>query len=180
MAHSLSILSDYVFAAAYGVTAVLCMVAGLAGSQADRTGVRWKAIAVVFSILAALRFTHSEKLLQNAAREWLKTLGTYQDRSTVQALIGLAVTVALALAIVRICSCAPREHKQIGHPHLLVALLLFVIILRWVSWHPTDRLLYTAIGPIHFNHLLDGGLTFVISMLGITQIRHIRHKRAPR
>jgi hypothetical protein len=121
----------------------------------------WLAVAACFAVLAAIRLANADQALHDHVRDWAESSGIYGERHDLQIPLTLAGLTGLFGVFVWLTLRAwPLERVVIARTAALVLALL--ALMRMVSLHAVDALLYRAIGPVHVNYVLDIGLTFVV------------------
>jgi hypothetical protein len=100
----------------------------------------WTALAVVHAALwldILLNTRHRVHDIVNAA---LRAMGLYESRVWLQA----ALLLALAAGVV----IAWRARRRAGVAVLATAVLIALMLVEAISWHESDRVLYTHLGPL--------------------------------
>lgn len=152
---------------AYVLTAMAALAAVLRRDHARRriVIVNWLGVAVIFLALAAWRYTNSEAVFQDQAREWTRLHGVYDDRHDWQVPITLgAIAVLLVLGLLAGRWAGVR---QSGKAVYLALVMVAFSAVRAISLHAVDEVLYHSIGPIHVNYLIDLGLTAAVALLAM-------------
>ena len=70
----------------------------------------------------------------------LRSMGLYDARTWLQA--------ALLLALAGVAILAWRARRRAGVAVVATALLVALVLVEAISWHESDRLLYTHLGPL--------------------------------
>lgn len=159
-------------AAFYGLVVFACLLA-FAAAYARRQ-VRWHllgwtALAMLFSVLAAIRVFAIEDLLREELRLLLRAEGTYEDRRALQGLVFAALFIAAATIggfwTFRIARNI-RGRRNIAAMIAVAsgATLVFLLMLRIVSLHSVDQLLY---GPLKLNWIIDLGASTIVLASGV-------------
>lgn len=136
--------------------ATVAMLAGGACLRLRSGG--WAAIAVFFVALAGWRLIGAEAQVQGWARAALRAQGAYAARATWQAPLSAAILLAGAaggLALGRLRGAGDAALRLAGLASLALGMLS---VLRALSLHAEDVLLYAGIGPLRLHHGLDMGL----------------------
>jgi hypothetical protein len=154
-------------ALAYVVTAVLALACALAATRRPhRAAIRdWIAVALVFLALAGWRIANGEAQVQTFARNWAQMHGTYDDRHEWQAPI--TIGVMLVVAVLGIAAVRWAGSRASGRALCLAGAMVLLAVLRVVSLHAVDEILYRALGPFHLNYVLDLGLTGLVAALAL-------------
>jgi hypothetical protein len=160
-----------VAAAFYGAVVVSCVLA-LAAAR-DRRQIRWhvtgwSVLAMLFIILAAMRLFAVEDILRDGLRELLRAEGTYDSRRALQGPI-FATLFVIAAAMGGFwffhVSRTIRGRRNIAAMLAIASgcSLLFLLMVRIVSLHAMDELLY---GPLKLNWVIDLGSSAVVLAAG--------------
>ena len=146
----------------YACVIAACLAAGRATFTAPaRNGDRlhWFAASAVFIGLAAARLVGAEDRIRVALRSAITEAGEYGERAIWQAPLAIAALIAGFVAFIllargwsRIIPGSRMRYVMIARAGLLV--LAGLTVLRLVSFHQTDQLLYS--GPIRLNWLGEG------------------------
>ncbi len=154
-------------AALYILVALSCMVAG--GAAATRrqpwtVTTQWWLIAGLFLAMALARYFDMEHTLRQNMRGVLLADGAYEMRREYQrpvaALVvvlgsGLAFWLVYKIAQAR----ASRRILALRAARMAALSLVTLVVLRIVSLHPVDGLLY---GPLKLNWIIDIGASVLI------------------
>jgi hypothetical protein len=158
-------------AAFYGVVVFACLLAvaaAIARRQVRWHVLGWTALALLFVAFAAMRAFAIEELLREELRLLLRAEGTYDDRRALQGPI-FAVLFVTAAAIGGVwtfhISRTIRGRRNIA---AMIAIasgssLVFLLLLRIVSLHSVDLLLY---GPLKLNWVIDLGASAIVLASG--------------
>ncbi len=105
-----------------------------------RHGGGWAALAAVHAALWLDILLNTRHRLHDVVNAGLRALGLYESRVWLQAalLLGLAVVAVLAWRARR------RAGVAVGATMVLIALVL----VEAISWHESDRVLYSTLGPL--------------------------------
>lgn len=156
---------------------------GFAARNAMSHGSRkfWILSGVFFVGLAVLRGTGIENAITDALREQLYLENAYENRREFQRPLSAAafVLICAALYLFYLKRPAPRAGARgwarfwamIG-----ITVMFGVILMRLISFHELDRLLY---GPVRMNWVLDIGSALLVAASAVIFGRH-RDKDAPR
>lgn len=138
-----------------GLYAALFMAAIFTGWRSGRRGA-WLAIAIGVLALLLARALNAEEVLREQLRSGMLDAETYRDRRTLQnAVLGVGV---IALIGVVGASFAWPWWKRITPPMLAacgVVGIFLLSLLRILSVHSVDRLLYFAVGPIRLHWIAE-------------------------
>ena len=163
--------------AAYGSTAVLCLVAALkggAGASGDESGGArsqrrlWLGISAVMFLLCLNKQLDLQSLLTNIGRIVAKRGGWYDGRRTIQFWFVVAVGLAGVAAFLYLV----RKTRSIfrGRAWLLLGLsmLLLFVVMRAASFHHVGEFLEKRVLGLKMNWLLELGS---IALVAISAVR---------
>lgn len=159
-------------AAYYGWVAACCLLAMATANgrkQVRWHGVSWLLLALLFTGLALMRVFAIEDLLREELRLLLRIEGTYDDRRALQGPVfaGLFITAAAiagfwAYRITRAMN--GRRNFAAAFANAGGCCLVFLLLLRIVSLHSVDQLLY---GPLKLNWVIDLGTSTVVLVCAV-------------
>jgi hypothetical protein len=159
--------------AAYGATALLCLVAALRGRNADGREARarrrmWLGVAALMALLCVNKQLDLQSLFTDLGRLVASSGGWYEQRRAVQRLFVITVAAAGALALY----VAVRKIRSLLRDRILLVLglcsLVTFIVIRAASFHHLDVIIRSQILGIRVNWILElGGIALVA--LGATQ-----------
>lgn len=163
--------------AAYGLTAVLCLVAALkggAGASGDESGGArsqrrlWLGISAVMALLCLNKQLDLQSLLTNIGRIVANRGGWYDGRRTIQFWFVVAVGLASVAAFVFLV----RKTRSIfrGRAWLLLGLsmLLLFVVMRAASFHHVGEFLEKRVLGLKMNWLLELGS---IALVAVSAVR---------
>lgn len=163
--------------AAYGLTAVLCLVAALkggAGASGDESGGArsqrrlWLGISAVMAFLCLNKQLDLQSLLTNIGRIVANRGGWYDGRRTIQFWFVVAVGLASVAAFVFLV----RKTRSIfrGRAWLLLGLsmLLLFVVMRAASFHHVGEFLEKRVLGLKMNWLLELGS---IALVAVSAVR---------
>jgi hypothetical protein len=169
----------------YLATAAACLRAAMmAQGDFHRVNRRaaWSAVALLFVALAAIRVSGADSFSGSVIRSVLLREGDYELRRRFQAPLAAAIVligfVLASVALYRRQGLEARFGRHLYRALVASAAMLGLVVLRAVSFHATDALLYA--GPVHPNWVLDMGLTTVVAACAITKSEHRPSARRPR
>ena len=176
-------LADWIGALLYLATMVAAIGAGLIDGSRSRTPgstrFHWFAIGALFAGLAAWRLADGEGQVQAALRGGLRQGGQYTSRFDLQGpLIAALVLVAAAIC----CWVIWRWKRQPLHRAIsgagALGLLAFSLV-RLISYHSFDQLIYASLGPLRLNYFIEltmiGAVFYGIWLL--QQAKKVRHRK---
>jgi hypothetical protein len=159
-------------AAFYGAVVASCllaMAAAVARRQIRWHVVGWSALALLFTVLAAMRVFAIEELLREELRLLLRAEGAYDNRRDLQGPVFAALFLTAAMIGGFWTFHISRTIRGRRNIAALVAIasgctLLFLLMLRIVSLHSVDQLLY---GPLKLNWIIDLGASAIVLASGV-------------
>jgi hypothetical protein len=154
-------------AAFYGAVVAACLLAlaaALARRQIRWHLVGWSALALLFGVLAAMRVFAIEELLREELRLLLRAEGTYDNRRALQGPVFAALFIAAAVIGGFWTFHISRTIRGRRNIAAMVAIasgstLVFLMMMRIVSLHSVDQLLY---GPLKLNWIIDLGASTIV------------------
>jgi hypothetical protein len=137
----------------YFFVTLVCLAAAVASVRRQQPvshGTRWCVTASFFLILAVMRISGFEDHLREALRGWLQSSGMYAGRNAMQQPLTVLTLVVAPLAAVWMLFSGPALRRQ---PLILalrwagmgVLVMICLIVLRLISLHQVDALLYGAL-----------------------------------
>ncbi|WP_298174553.1 hypothetical protein [Novosphingobium sp.] len=143
-----------------------CAAMLFAWSQAPRrSGMprrrQWLLLALLFAALAIEKALHLDAVAHESMRAIANRIEVYSARRGAQAAVFLAAVAGIVWAM-------QRALRQRGLPvvvwriRFLGFLLLGLDVIRAVSLHQVDQILFASVWRLHLNHLLEGGLTALL------------------
>lgn len=137
---------------------------------------RWTLLALLFAALAVSRIFSVEDLLRDFLRDLLRSENAYAARRDFQSPIAAGVLAIAALA--GLGWSVGRARKIRGRRNLAVEVaslaglgMVLLALLRLVSFHPVDVLLY---GSLKLNWITDLGLSGIVAGAGAFYARVVR------
>ena len=184
-------LMGWLTVAAYGLTAVLCLMAalkqnsGLGGSKAsgvaaaEDKGCRfqrrmWMGIAVLMAFLCLNKQLDLQSLLTNIGRIVANQGGWYDERRTVQFWFVVAVGLASIAAFVFLAWKTRSIFR--GRTLLLfgLSMLLLFVVMRAASFHHVGVFLERRVLGLKLNWVLELGSIALVAVSAVQAIRHPR------
>jgi hypothetical protein len=172
-------------AALYGGVAVICLMAlvsSLSQRQAMWHAVGWGAVILFFVGLVLLRVWNVEELLREELRLSLYAKGSYDDRRAIQGPLfaGIFGTAALigGFAVFQVSrTISGRRNIAVVMAFGGVGAMIFLVLLRIVSLHSVDELLY---GPLKLNWVADIGSALLVLASAVYYRLVVSGKAGPR
>ncbi len=100
----------------------------------------WAVLAAVHAALWLDILLNTRHRVHDVVNAALRALGLYDSRVWLQA--------ALLLALAAVAVFAWRARRRAGTAIVATALLIALMLVEAISWHESDRLLYTHLGPL--------------------------------
>ncbi|MCK0127199.1 hypothetical protein [Erythrobacter sp. F6033] len=138
----------------------------------------WLGIALMFVALIGLRIFDVENLVRDELRTIIIGDGLYDDRRDYQRWI--AAIVLLLSSLVGIFAFVKRMRGNHGRRELTItigigacAAMVLLIVLRLISLHSIDALLY---GPVKLNWIGDLGLSVLVAASALYYVKLVRSR----
>ena len=160
---------------AYLIVAAIALAA-LRGARAD-VARQWLLVALAFVALAAWRLGQGEALVHDGMRALAEAGGAYAQRRAAQAPVVAFAVVAGggAWLYVAMTGGLPR---WLHRARLATLALLGYTVVRAISFHPVDAIIYAGPGLLHVNHLIDMGLSAIVAGCAVADWRSTARARA--
>jgi ABC-type proline/glycine betaine transport system permease subunit len=100
----------------------------------------WAALAGVHAALWLDILLNTRHRVHDVVNAALRALGLYESRVWLQA--------ALLLVLAAVAMIAWRARRRAGLAVVATATLIALMLVEAISWHESDRLLYTYLGPL--------------------------------
>lgn len=146
-------------AACARASAVVCRLPQHRGESAV-----WGLIAALFSGLAILRLSRGEALATEHLRTLVRLGGLYDHRWSMQAPVAALIIFVGAVGAAWLLALLARRRLQVSSMARWASAaatgMVFLVVVRVVSFHPIDRLLYGS--RLHLNWILDIGGTLTV------------------
>ena len=120
---------------AFAATTAACVWA----ARRQRSG-GWAVLAAVHAALWLDILLNTRHRVHDVVNAALRALGLYESRVWLQA--------ALLLALAAVAVFAWRARRRAGVAVVATAMLIALMLVEAISWHESDRLLYTYFGPL--------------------------------
>jgi hypothetical protein len=168
--------------ALYILVALSCLVAGTSAAarrQPFTVLAQWGLIAVLFLAMAFARCFDIEHALRQDMRGVLMADGAYEMRREYQRpAAALVVVLSSALAFWLVYKIAQGIGKRrvlaVCVARMAALSLVTLVVLRIVSLHPVDGLLY---GPLKLNWIIDIGASMVIMAAAVYFVALLKAER---
>jgi hypothetical protein len=100
----------------------------------------WTVLAVVHAALWLDILLNTRHRVHDVVNAGLRALGLYESRVWLQAALLLALAVLAVLAW--------RVGRRAGAAVMATLVLISLLLVEAISWHESDRVLYTHLGPL--------------------------------
>jgi ABC-type proline/glycine betaine transport system permease subunit len=100
----------------------------------------WAVLAAVHAALWLDILLNTRHRVHDVVNAALRALGLYESRVWLQA--------ALLLVLAAVAMIAWRARRRAGLAVVATATLIALMLVEAISWHESDRLLYTHLGPL--------------------------------
>lgn len=159
-------------AAFYGAVVFACLLAlaaAMARQQIRWHVLGWSALALLFVVLAAMRVFAIEELLREELRQLLRAEGTYDNRRAIQGPVFAALFITAAAIGGYWTFHTARTIRGRRNVAAMLGIasgstLVFLLLLRIVSLHSVDQLIY---GPLKLNWIIDLGASTIVLTAGL-------------
>jgi len=145
----------------YLAIAGLALFAALRTRRSSRR--HWLMLALFFVALFVWRFFEGEATLQDHFRQLARESGIYVARHAWQAPL-LVAGIATGSGLLALVWFRGRRTFIYRSSRLAAATLAIYSILRAVSLHAFDALIYFGFGRFHINHAIDLGLAAICGL----------------
>ena len=134
----------------------------------------WMTVALAFMLLAFWRLIDGEHTLHHIAVDGHIHSGFYAERRWIQ---GAVVVIGAVFGAALLRRELRRRDRKVGFQAGWITTLALLILtgLRAISWHTMDMILFASLGPVHFNHVLDIGLTIAVGWCALNSASRTRH-----
>jgi hypothetical protein len=123
-----------------GLLAFAASTAACAWAARYRHSSGWGALAAVHAALWLDILLNTRHRLHDAVNAGLRALGLYESRVWLQA--------ALLLALAALAVLAWRSGRRASAAVEATLVLIALLLVEAISWHESDRVLYTHLGPL--------------------------------
>jgi hypothetical protein len=120
---------------AFAATTLACAWAARRGRSGG-----WATLAAVHAALWFDILLNTRHRLHDVVNTGLRALGLYESRVWLQA----ALLLALAALALRVW----RSRRRAGAAVMATLILFALLLVEAISWHESDRVLYTHLGPL--------------------------------
>lgn len=134
----------------------------------------WLVISLVMLGMAAWRFVDGDDALRDFVGDWARRDGVYGSRRQAQGPLVLLLAIAGGLAAYFLRGSIAGLRRAAGSIDLYAAgiAMLFVAyaVIRAISFHPVDALIYSSVGPFNLNRIIDPAMACAILVLCVAAI----------
>lgn len=181
MADDPQLLRALIGMAVYAISLLLALVAAVTQMRAQRPDRArlWLSVAMLLALLIVWRWIDGDEIFRMFMRSTMKEEGTYGERRRIQAPILLAVMLVAGAAAWIFWRNLKRQmpggwQRMLLNPHALAAQVALVFaaysLVRAISFHPFDAIIYRSFGPLNINRLVDLGLAALLGVLALWAI----------
>jgi hypothetical protein len=100
----------------------------------------WLALTLVHAVLWLDILLNTRHLVHDAVNAVMEAAGIYEQRGWLQAVLALLLGV--------LAWKAWRLRRRAGSAFAATAVLIALVLVEMISWHESDRVLYSTIGPL--------------------------------
>lgn len=122
---------------------------------------QWLVLALLFAALSIQKALQIDALIHDAMRAVANRNEVYGERRGAQVAFVLVAVAAIVWTLRRSLG-QRRLPVELRRIRLFGFMLLGLDIVRVVSLHQIDQILFASVWRLHLNHLLEGGLTALI------------------
>lgn len=154
------------------IAAVRRIMQVLPPSTPRRADVRfWYSMAAVLMLLAAWRGLGGEAAIQAFGRATAHAGAWYDERRLSQGIIVSLLLIGGGASMLALLRLLGGRRNTVILAALATTGLTGLTILRMISLHLVDWFLYTGIGPLRMNWMLEGTFYFIIAAAAVHTIR---------
>lgn len=144
-------------------------------SSRDMQGARiWLLIMLVLLGMAAWRWVDGDEGLRDFLGDWARRDGVYDNRRQVQGPLLLVMIVGIGAAAWLSRDQLAALGRGVARTDLRAACVtmffVFYAIVRAISFHPVDALIYSSVGPLNINRIIDPAMAFAVLVLAVVAI----------
>ncbi len=163
----------------YGVTAVLCLVAGWQTAQSQGRSQRslWFGLSLSMLLLGINKQQDLTGILTRLLRRQAFQADWYFSRQSVQLAIITAVALVFGLLLLLLVRRIKNRSRQQSIALFGIFFLAGFALVRAVSLHLIDALLYQRIGGIQPNWIVELGGIALVAIPAIFAWQHKPHKK---
>lgn len=159
----------------YLATALLCLWTGR-----RKGSMGWRLpVAVFLALWAAARLLDAEGQLRETLKAAWVGGHAYADRGDIQTIAVMGLAVLLTIAVALLAFIGSRRAVPLAIP-LGLGGLVVLAMLRVVSWHQSDRLLYAGLGFVRIHHALELACISAVVLAALAQPPRRRSRRRSR
>ena len=158
-------IADWIGGFLYLCTACACLYAAtftLPEAIGRKFRGHWAGIAALLVALAVIRVGQFEEATRNALRGALRSDGGYDARWEIQGPAMVVVLLALVAGGIWLYLTAVNRPRAVTLARAGALGMVGLLMVRIVSIHMIDQLIYSGIGPLRLNHLYELGLLGLI------------------
>lgn len=164
-------------AGADAVAFLVCLVTALRLSRHPQQGVAmvWLALSALFAALLAWRLVGGDEAFRQIMRSEMLADHSYGSRRRVQGPLVLILAALMAgAAYTGLAWSARKKWPLADRLALLVGIVLLAFsVIRAISFHAIDKLIYANLGPFNLNRVADALAVFAIIILAAPTIRGV-------
>lgn len=167
-------IADWLGAALYSLAVFSCTIASPFVSRRDglaRGDWQWIALAAVFAVLAAARLGQLEEHARAILRMIWNTHYDYEARATIQIATIFALTVASLLWVIWRVRRGFRYSGLYRLAEIATTGMAILFVVRIISLHPIDTLLYAGLGRVRFHYLIELALVATVIVCALSTWR---------
>jgi hypothetical protein len=173
-------LADWIGSVLYLFIGIVALAASRR-APTRRSRRHWRFITIFIIALIPWRLLQLEEAMRGTLRAALVTDKLYSARTDLQAPIAAGVIGLGAIAMGAYAAQAKSRPWQLSLSGLAIGAMLSLIVIRLVSLHMFDRLIYASIGPFRLHYFAESALLIAIGWAALspehtTQVKNFTAK----
>lgn len=170
-------LGEFLTAFSYLIASIACLKASILPRISQRERHAWKGLALASAFLTIDEMFHLLPLLSELGRAAALQQGWYGERRSFQTDLIIAAGAASALTLSAVALWLRSASAECWVAILSIAALATFILVRTVSLHSVDVLLYRVVmGSVHVNRLFELSLTAIATLAALSALVRARRR----
>jgi hypothetical protein len=154
-------LADWIGSLFYLFTGIVALAASVR-APTRRSRRHWRFITTFIIALIPWRLFQMEEVVRETLRAVLVTEELYSTRAYLQAPAAAGLIALGAIAVGAYVARAKSRPWQLSLSGLAIGAMLSLMVIRLVSLHMLDRLIYASIGPFRLHYFVESALLVAI------------------
>ena len=134
----------------------------------------WRVVGLFFIALAIWRLSHGEQWVLDHLRAWTRVHNYYDGRHKVQVPATIGIVAIAGFILLWLARTGYTRFSKLAA--LAASVLLLFSLVRLISLHEVDTLLFRSPGPLQLNPLIDAVLTGSIALLALLDVQRGRRQ----